>query len=599
MKFKRLLSLLALTAIVSTSVVACDDDDDDPVAPQPPAAPTSVQATATGQTITVTWSASANATSYTVTLSTDGESDRTQDVSATEASFGDLTPAKTYAATVRATGEGGTSAPSAPSLATTDEEPETFVEVTTDILQNTTWTSDKVYRLNQPIFVGVDCGADGNAADCTPVTLTIEPGTTVVGRTDVPQGVRGAYLVVSRGSRLVADATNGEARKPTAEEVIVFTSDKPLGQRAAEDWGGLIINGQAPTNAGDEATGEGDSGLYGGTDDNDDSGILRGVRIEYAGDDVTPADQLNGIALQGVGAGTTISYLQIHYNRDDGIEPFGGTVSMDHFVVSGIGDDSVDGTDGYRGYMQFGIIQQRGNDADNGLEISNNGDQPDADPKSTAVLANITGIGANENRVSGNIAGAESDDAIQYREGTNYRVFNSMFTGFGESGICIRGATTISNAQNRIDGQTDPDQTMWGEGLILWNNGGADDSTDNYAASCGGGSTQAFNQAFFETAGFNNMLADPGIDASAFDAGTLSSPPDFTVAAMPSGYTAFDLSTLTYDANLVAPVDGRRLVETDYAGAVEPGTAAADAWYTGWTIWSVDGSDSRPNHEGN
>lgn len=602
MKVHRRISAWALTALVGITLAACNDDESPttPVVPDPPAAPTGVSASVSGQSITVSWAASANATSYNVTLSADGESDRTQSgVAATTASFNDLTPATTYAATVVAVGEGGSSGASSPALATTDAEPELFVEITNDILTNTTWTSDKVYRLNQPIFVGQDCGPDGAAEGCLEVTLTIEPGTTVVGKTDIPQGVRGAYLVVNRGSRLVADATGGEDRAPTADEVIVFTSDKPRGQRATEDWGGLIINGQAPTNAGAEATGEGDSGIYGGTDVNDDSGILRGVRIEFAGDDVTPADQLNGLALQGVGAGTTISYLQIHYNRDDGIEPFGGTVSVDHLVTSGIGDDSVDGTDGYRGFMQFVIIQQRGADADNGLEISTNGDDGAASPQSSAVLANITAIGANSNRVSGSIAGGESDNGIQFREGSNYRVFNSIFTGFGESGLCIRDPQTIANANAKLAGETDPTTTLRAEGLILWNNQGADDSDDNFAA-CGGGSTLELNKQFFETAGFNNLLADPGMDASAFDVGTLSSPPDFTVAAMPSGFTAADISGIAFDAStLIAPVDGRTLVATDYAGAIEPGTAAADAWYAGWTIWSIDGSDSRPNHEGN
>jgi hypothetical protein len=107
------------------------------------------------------------------------------------------------------------------------------------------------------------------------------------------------------------------------------------------------------------------------------------------------------------------------------------------------------------------------------------------------------------------------------------------------------------------------------------------------------------NKAFFETAGFNNMVADPGLDSSVFDVATLDNPPDFTLAAMPDGYTGFDLSTITYDDNLIAPVDGRRLEVTDYAGAIAPGTALADAWYNGWTVWSVGGEDSRPNQEGN
>jgi hypothetical protein len=398
----------------------------------------------------------------------------------------------------------------------------------------------------------------------------------------------------------VADATGGEDRPPTAAEVIVFTSDKPRGQRAVEDWGGMVINGQAPTNAGDEAQGEGDSGFYGGTDVNDDSGILRGVRIEFAGDDVTPADQLNGLALQGVGAGTTISYLQIHYNKDDGIEPFGGTVSVDHLVVTGIGDDSVDGTDGYRGFMQFIIGQQRGADADQGFEISNNGDDGSATPKSSAVIANATMIGANDATVSGDIAGDESDDAIQMREGTNYRVYNSIFQGFGNSGLCIRDAVSIVNAQNRLAGQTDPTTTLSVEGLIMWSNGGTAGGTDSNFADCGGGSTEAFNKQFFETAGFNNLLADPGFDASAFNMGSQSSPPDFTLAAMPNGYTVADISGIAFDGtNLVAPVDGRTLVVTDYAGAVAPGTALDQAWYYGWTVWDDDGEDSRPNHDGN
>lgn len=601
MKWMRHLALLGLITVGPFALAGCSDDDDGPTGPEipdPPAAPSSVSLAVSGQSLTVSWPAVTGAETYKVVLTTDGESDRTQEnLTTTTATFQNLTAAKTYFAQVTATNAGGTSPP-ATGTATTEAEPETFVNVTADILTNTTWTSDKVWILNQPIFVGRDCGPDGTKDGCVAATLTIEPGTTILGKSEVAQGIRGAYLVVSRGSRLVADATNGEDRPPTADEVIVFTSDKPRGQRAVEDWGGIIINGQAPTNAGDEAQGEGDSGFYGGTDDMDDSGILRGVRIEFAGDDVTPADQLNGLAIQGVGAGTTISYLQIHYNKDDGIEPFGGTVSVDHLVVTGIGDDSVDGTDGYRGFMQFIIGQQRGADADQGFEISNNGDDGTATPKSTAVLANATMIGANDAVVSGDIAGDESDDAIQMREGTNYRVYNSIFQGFGNSGFCVRDAVSLVNAQNRLAGQTDPTTTLSAEGLIMWSNAAVGGGDDNFN-DCGGGSTQAFNKQFFENAGFNNMLADPGFDASAFDMGAMDSPPDFTLAAMPGGYTAFDLSALTYDANLVAPADGRTLVNTDYAGAIAPGTALTDAWYYGWTVWDDNGDDSRPNAEGN
>ncbi|NIQ59286.1 MAG: fibronectin type III domain-containing protein, partial [Gemmatimonadetes bacterium] len=207
------------------------------------------------------------------------------------------------------------------------------VVVTNDIMADATWTSGNVYVLDGIVFVGDDCGQDGGVDDpgnCsgTSVTLTIEPGTTIVGRlsADITTGERASELVISRGSRIIADATGGDGQPPTEAETIVFTSARDPGSRARGDWGGLVINGQAPINSGDEAQGEGDSGLYGGTDPMDDSGILRGVRVEFAGDNFTEDDQLNGIALQGVGAGTTIDYVQVHYNQDDGIEPFGGTV---------------------------------------------------------------------------------------------------------------------------------------------------------------------------------------------------------------------------------------------------------------------------------
>ena len=578
MKWTRMFTL-AGALFVGVTASACDEDA---TAPNPPGTPSSVTLEVDGTTLLVSWTAAPNADSYLITISAPGMSSPLEEsTTETEAMFENLTAGETYAVTVTAINDDGQATSGVRSI-TIDE---TVVLVNSDILQNTTWTADRTWVLTQPIFVGSDCGADGNAEGCVSATLTIEPGTTILGKSDVPQGVRGAYLVVSRGSKIMADATGGESRRPTADEVIVFTSDRPMGERGSEDWGGLILNGAAPTNAGDEAQGEGDSGFFGGTNDNDDSGILRGVRIEFAGDDVTPADQLNGLALQGVGAGTTISYVQIHYNRDDGIEPFGGTVSVDHLVVTGIGDDSVDGTDGYRGFMQFILGQQRGADADQGFELSNDGDDGTAAPHTTAVIANATMIGAYEGVVSGEIAGAESDHGILLREGSHYRLYNTIVAGFNDSGFCIENAPTIVNAQNRMAGQTDPDRTLAAEGLILWN---------NVNAFC-----DDLSRTFFQTAAYNNMVADPGFDASVYDYGSMVSPPDFTLAAMPTGYTAFDLSSLAYDADLVAPVDGRRLENTSYAGAIAPGTAAADAWYAGWTVWTTGGSDSRPNHEGN
>ena len=588
---------VATTLLVAFSVAACDDGEVFPTGPDIPSAPTGVAALANGTSVTVSFTPGASATSHRVVLTASGEADRVETTTSSSVEFSGLTYSLTYAATVYAVNSAGEAA--APAVTVTIDDPvETFVEVSTDILSNVTWTADKVWVLTQPIFVGVDCGVDGSAASCVEATLTIEPGTTIVGKTDLPQGVRGAYLVINRGSKIVADATDGVDRAPTEAETIVFTSDKAKGDRARGDWGGLIINGRAQTNAGAEAEGEGDSGLFGGNLDTDNSGILRGVRIEFAGDDVTPTDQLNGIALQGVGSGTTISYLQIHYNVDDGVEPFGGTVSIDHLVVTGIGDDSVDGTDGYRGFMQFIVGQQRGDAADNGMELSNDGEDADRSPKSTAVIANATMVGAGFG--SGEITLANNGDrGVQFREGSHYRVYNSIFTGFGDAGFCVENAGTVTAANNRFPGgQTDPKTTLSIEGSVVWNNAAAEGDDLNFEA-CSGLSQQE-NKDFFLNAAFNNLVADPLLRTGYDSFGSMMSPPDIIASDLPAGYTPFDLSSVALDDdNLFAPTDGRTLVSTSYPGAVEPGTALNEAWFYGWTVWTEDGSDSRANQAGN
>ena len=340
--------------------------------------------------------------------------------------------------------------------------------------------ADTVYRLTALVFVGDDCGPNGTLPGCNPVELTIEPGTTIIGATEANSkpGTRTPTLVVSRGSRIVADATPAAPLdapvRPDPEDVIVFTSEVVynggIGERG--QWGGLVINGDAPNNASDNAEGEGFSGQYGGSNDNNDAGVYRGIRVEFAGDQFNESDELNGISMQSAGAGTTMSYVQVHYNADDGVEPYGGSASIDHLVLTGIGDDSVDGTRGYKGYMQFVIIQQNGDDADQGLEISNNGSDPGASPRGSAVVANVTAIGGSSDFLPAGaaIGGDESDRLIEYREGSFYQVYNSIFQGFGD-GFCIADGQTIANAIARVGGSSTPDQTMSGEGLILWSNG--------------------------------------------------------------------------------------------------------------------------------
>lgn len=583
--------ILALTALI-TFAAACGDDD--PMANGgDPTAPSNVSATVTAENqVTVTWTRGGNLTSQRVELSATGETTLTNTVSATATSsvFDGLTPGQTYTATVISIGAGGAEAAAA-GVDVTNEIP-AFTEITGEILGDVTLTNDRAWLITGPVFVGRDIdGANGVAA-----TLTIEPGTTLLFNVE-GGATRGSMLVVSRGSRIIADANANRAdpsAKPDPADVIVLTSSRDRGSRARGDWGGLVINGRAPINSGAEAQGEGESGLYGGPDEMDDSGILRGVRVEFAGDDANTTDQLNGIAFQGVGAGTTVDWIQVHANVDDGIEPFGGTVSITHVVLTAIGDDSFDGTDGWRGFSQYVVIQQFADDADNGWEISNNGDSENATPHTSAIVANATAIGAG---TSGGIAalGTESDVGVLFREGSNWRLYNNIVTGFRESGLCIENAQTIVNAENRLSGETDPELTLSFQGNILWNNVGAADD-DQFAAACNDGAAGTFerNRDFFNGAGFGNIIANPTLPAGAFEVGTQANPPNVIPPGMPGGYTAFDASTLNGGPGVVMPADGRTLQATTYAGAVAPGTALADAWYTGWTIWAADGSDSRP-----
>ena len=276
--------------------------------------------------------------------------------------------------------------------------PAAGVTVSGEINSNTTWDCP-LYVLTERVYVVDDA------------VLTINPGVTILGETGVSEA---PALIVTRGAQLVAEGT--------AAEPIVFTSGNPEGARVTGDWAGVVLLGSATTNDGacidDADTGtpacdapgfledriEGievgdDRGRYGGSDDASSCGSLEYVRIEYAGRELSPDNELNGLTIGGCGSGTNLSYIQVHRGKDDGIEFFGGTASIDHAVISGASDDGLDCDEGWRGNAQFIVVQQFAGIGDNAIECDSLGSDEDAEPRTNPTMSNFTLVGAGEGRV--------------------------------------------------------------------------------------------------------------------------------------------------------------------------------------------------------
>jgi hypothetical protein len=293
------------------------------------------------------------------------------------------------------------------------------IVVSGEITATESWVSSNYYVLRGAVFV-----REG-------ATLNIAAGTRVIGES----GSVGT-LIVLRGGRLNAIGT--------AEAPIVFTSDQPIGQRGRGDWGGIIINGRAPVNFGSgEAAGEGDTGVYGGNDPNDNSGTLQYVRVEFSGVEFSPDNELNGIAFQAVGRGTVVHHAQAHMSRDDAMEWFGGTVDGKYLVMSNAADDAVDWTFGWTGRLQYVAVTQRGDDADNGIEADNNEFNNNVLPRSHPQIYNITLCGDPDRN-----EGGEGPRAANIRRGTAFTIRNFLATGFKTVGFQISDAATSAQVDN-------------------------------------------------------------------------------------------------------------------------------------------------------
>ncbi len=316
---------------------------------------------------------------------------------------------------------------------------DTRAELAGNILGNRILNADSVYVLKG--FVLVQPGA----------VLTIPAGTRIEG----DFATKGALITV-RGSGSQASGkimADGSASKP-----IIFTSSQPAGQRKRGDWGGIVLNGLAPTNwAGGTGIGEGNTGAYGGTKADDNSGILRYVRIEYGGTKITPDNEINGLTLNGVGSATVIEHVQTHFIADDGFEWFGGTVNAKYLVSSGNDDDAFDMDYGFSGKLQFLFALQDPELANRGLEMDNdasgssnmttaptsgadmlsyNGTQTLTSP----LIYNWTVIGAGKEK-----ANDDNNDGLYVRRNSQARFSNVLVTNFGGYSVVADGTGSIGH----------------------------------------------------------------------------------------------------------------------------------------------------------
>lgn len=275
--------------------------------------------------------------------------------------------------------------------------------------------------------------------------LTIEPGTVIFG----DKASKGT-LIITPGGKLIAEGT--------ATQPIVFTSSQKVESRDRGDWGGLVILGKAVVNQTNPAIeGINPPVIYGGTNDTDNSGILKYVRVEYAGIELTPNNETNSITLGGIGNGTTMKYCQASYGGDDGFELFGGTINGKYLISLGMWDDDYDIDFGYTGNIQFALAVRYPTFADqsgsNIIETDNGPNDNTTTLLTKGVVTNLTAIGPRLTNTQS--INANYQHAIDMRRRTALTIANSVFIGMP------RGI--------RMNQQSVYDNYNTGEGLLLNN----------------------------------------------------------------------------------------------------------------------------------
>lgn len=412
------------------------------------------------------------------------------------------------------------------------------------------------------------------------VTLTVEAGAVVKG---AYAGTNTAALIIKRGAKLIAIGT--------PEKPIIFTSASPT--PTSGDWGGIELLGKAAINSanggapglyipeGGFNTANGD-GLAGSGDavapvpvNDDNSGTLQYVRIEYAGYAFLPNQEINALTLACVGSGTTIDHVQVSYAKDDAFEWFGGTVNCKYLIAYKTQDDDFDTDNGFSGSVQFGLVVRDSAIADvsksEAFESDNDGSGSTLSPQTKAVFSNITAFGplaTPDNIGNSNYLGA----AVQIRRNSSLSIFNSAFVGW-KTGILIDAGLGRPTDLNIADG------TLQLSGVLLISCKNQVGYTASSTAPTG--ATQASMESWF-TANTKNKI----ITANAVQ-NTYTRPFDYTLPDFgPFGNSAVVIPSANNTYFDDATITARPFIKkVDFIGAIAPSGEDAN-WFKGWTRFS-------------
>ena len=395
--------------------------------------------------------------------------------------------------------------------------------------------------------------------------LNIQEGTRIEGLSTATAPA----IFIERGGKINAVGTQNEPIVMTCTAAVKFEGC----------WGGVFIAGKGIINLGDanvgggvspdgcaQRGGEGGGPVYGGCDNADNSGVMRYVRIEYAGYLLSPNNELNGLTLAGVGSGTQIDHIQIHAGADDGIEFFGGAVSTKYLVLTGNDDDQFDISFGNAADHQFVLIQSDIGAANNDSKaIEADGNEPapgtNALPRTSPRLWNFT--------IIGNLSGTGQPAAVQLRRGSGLRLYNSVIAGwpvgvdFDDPLTCDGSFGTSLNGSAAVQIQN---TTFVGVANL-----GNDDGSDPLCP--GATSATEGEEQYIRASGNNNTETSASI-LTIFKDAYNTQLPDFRMLFV-GGQPAL--------GNTLAPYSGATAVATNYRGAVAPSDGGTIPWYAGWT----------------